>query len=791
MIRHDFDHGWRFHPGDPPGVPWRDPDESTWRLLDLPHDWSIELERKPDAPSKASGGYFQMGRGWYRKTFEAPETWSGKHVLIEFEGVYMNAEVWLNGNLLGRHPYGYTSFHYDLTPYLKLGAKNVLQVSVDNDCQLNSRWYSGSGIYRHVWLLVAEPVHVAPWGTYVTTPEVTAEQATVSVDTDVVNGGDRPQVVTLWLHIVTPEGVIQASGEASASIEPGEHLTFTQALVLPTPRLWNPDTPSLYSLETEVVVGDTVRSDAVADTATTTFGIRTLAFDAANGFLLNGKPTLLRGGCVHHDNGVLGAASYDRAEERKVELLKASGYNAVRCAHNPPAPAFLDACDRLGILVMDEAFDCWREGKNPYDYHTSFPDWWQRDLDSMVLRDRNHPSVIIWSIGNEVGERDGTSDGAEWAHRLAGHIRTLDPTRPVTSAINGFGVGHDTRWVNTDPVFAALDVCGYNYQDRQYRSDHARHPDRIMCGTESTAREACQHWLSVKELPYVIGDFVWTSLDYLGEAGIGRTHFDATLTSFLGDYPWNQANCGDIDLCGFKRPQSHYRDILWGTGEKLYIAVHDPVPEGKEPNLTYWAWPEVWPNWTWPGREGEAFKVDVYSACEEVELQLNGASLGTRPTGRDQEFIATFDVPYAPGVVQAIGFKDGQRVAEWSINTVDAPISIRLTPDRDTLMAAIDDLCYIAVEIVDASGRTHPAADDALLFTVSGAGTLAAVGSANPATDESYRGNQRRAYRGRCLIVVKAGEEAGEIHVHAEAAAGAGPIDLAPAEVAIGVIDPG
>ena len=591
-----------------------------------------------------------MGRGWYRKTFEVPETWLGKRVLIEFEGVYMNAEVWLNGNLLGRHPYGYTSFHYDLTAYLRIGAENVLQVSVDNDCQLNSRWYSGSGIYRHVWLMVADTVHVAPWGTYVTTPEVTADRARVDVETVVVNEGDRRQVVTTWSHIVTPEGIVLASAESSSSLEACGRITFTQTLTLPAPRLWSPDIPSLYSLETEVVIGS-----AVVDTATTAFGIRSLEFDAAKGFLLNGQPTLLRGGCVHHDNGVLGAASYDRSEERKVELLKASGYNAVRCAHNPPAPAFLDACDRLGMLVMDEAFDCWREGKNPYDYHTSFPDWWQRDLESMVLRDRNHPSVIMWSIGNEVGERDGTSDGAEWAHRLAGHIRTLDPTRPVTSAINGFGVGHDPHWVNTDPVFAALDVCGYNYQGRQYRLDHERHPERIICGTESTAREAFQHWRSVEELPYVIGDFVWTSLDYLGEAGIGRTHFDAKLTNFLGDYPWNQANCGDIDLCGFKRPQSYYRDILWGRGGKLYIAVHDPVPEGREPNLTYWAWPEVWPNWTWPGREGERFQIDVYSACEEVELRLNGESLESNPPAASRSSLLPLTYPMLPASCRPSG----------------------------------------------------------------------------------------------------------------------------------------
>jgi beta-galactosidase len=768
-----FDQAWRFHLGDPTGARWREPDYSTWRLLDLPHDWSIELPRQPDAPSQASGGYSQMGRGRYHKTFTAPEAWRDKQVWVEFEGVYMNAEVRLNGELLGRHPYGYTSYHYDLTPYLKAGEENVLTVLVDNDCQRNSRWYSGSGIYRHVWLHVAGPVHLDPWDVFVTTPQVSAEAATIAVETAVLNASETRQTPILRSRILGPDGSEAASVETPVPVGGGQSKAVAQQVELAAPALWSPDAPALYRLESSLLNGE-----KVLDAVTTPFGIRTLSFDAEQGFLLNGEPTLLRGGCVHHDDGVLGAASYDRAEERKVALLKASGYNATRCAHNPPAPAFLDACDRLGMLVIDEAFDCWREGKTPYDYHVAFADWWERDIESMVRRDRNHPCVIMWSIGNEVGERNGHSDGEAWAHRLADAIRALDPTRPITSAVNGSR--EQWPWAQTDVVFDALDVGGYNYQERQYRPDHERKPERVMYASESTAGEAFEHWMSVLDLPYVIGDFVWTSLDYLGEAGIGRVHFEGAQGGFLGDYPWNQANCGDLDLCGFKRPQSYYRDVLWERGDKLYIAVHEPLPEGQEPTITYWGWPLVAANWTWPGHEGETFTVDVYSACERVELFANGQSLGTQPTGRAERLTGTFEVPYEAGTLQAVGYAGEEEIAACELETVGAPAGIRLTADREALAGA-GDLSYVTVEVVDGEGRRCPNADHEVFFTVQGPGTIAAVGNGNPVSEEPYRGHTRRAYQGRCLVVVRADGEAGTICLRAQADG------LDAAEITIGV----
>ncbi len=761
MQKQAINQGWRFHLGHPEGSRWVDPDDSNWRSVDLPHDWSIELPRDPDNVSGVAGGFFPMGRGWYRKHLPLETDWQGKMIYIEFEGVYMNAKVWLNQHLLGRHPYGYTSFYHTLTPYLNWDGSNVLKVFVDNSHQLNSRWYSGSGIYRPVWLIVTDPVHVAHWGVYVTTPQITHHNALVRAQTTVENHTDTAQVVTLRTRVIDPDGTVVGSLQSNNLVNTQTQHEFSQDIQIPEPSLWSVDSPKLYQLATEVLVGG-----VATDTEITPFGIRSLEFSAENGFLLNGESVHLKGGCVHHDNGVLGAASYSRSEERKVEIHKASGYNAIRCAHNPPSPAFLEACDRLGMLVIDEAFDCWREGKNDGDYHLVFDDWWQRDLESMLRRDRNHPSIIIWSTGNEVLERDGRGGGVGISKMLADHVRLLDPTRPVTSAICGSWDGHS--WEDTDGVFATLDVGGYNYQWRHYLPDHERLPGRIMMGTESFPMEAFENWMTVLEQPYVIGDFVWTSLDYLGESGIGRVHFDGERAPFLGGYPWHQANCGDLDLCGFKRPQSYYRDVLWHDDPRIYIAVHSPVPEGATPTISRWGWPEVWPNWNWPGHEGQTFNVDIYANCEQVELLLNGRSLGMAPCTHDEKYIANFEVPFEPGELIAIGYRDKQPVAEYRLKTAGSPTRVQLTPDRETIDPA-GDLCYVTVEVLDVNGQVHPSADNEINFTLSGPGVILAVGNSNPISEEPYVGNKRCVHRGRALVVVKSTYESGEIHLSAQA----------------------
>lgn len=752
-----FNNDWQFHLGMiPDGQKF---EEQPWRELELPHDWSIELPRKAGNPSGSHGGFFTHGFAWYRKLFDTPANWRGKKVGIEFEGVYMNAEVWLNDNFLGRHPYGYTSFFYDLTPYLKPDGSNELRISVDNACQKNSRWYSGSGIYRPVWLWVGDGLHIAHWGVHVTTPQISTTYASVITHTRVQNETAEEQDVVMRSYIFAPDGATLATSTSTATISPGTEHLFSQKTHLPAPRLWSPDTPDLYQVRCEIVA-----DGKVMDGAEQTFGIRSLEVDAERGLRLNGKPIKLKGGCVHHDNGILGAASYPDSEERKVALLKASGFNAVRCAHNPPAPAFLEACDRLGMLVVDEAFDCWREGKNPYDYHVVFSEWWQRDLESMILRDRNHPSIMMWSIGNEVIERDGHSQGNETARQLASLVRSLDTTRPVTSALCGSWRGED--WEVMDKVFASLDICGYNYQWKQVQPDHARLPQRIIMGTESVAMEAFEHWMSVLDHDYHIGDFVWTALDYLGEAGIGRVHFDPA-KPFMADFPWHQANCGDLDVCGFKRPQSHYRDVLWGSGGKLYIAVHDPKPDGKESFITYWGWPECGANWNWAKYAGKPIIVDVYSACDRVELYLNEHLIGSQSTGRPERFTARFEVPYQAGNLKAVGYINGQLAAETTLSTAGKAAMIRLVSEREVLKASEQTLWYVAVEVTDRKGIVQPQATQLIHFEVQGEGSLLAVGSANPTSMERYQGNQRKAYRGRCLAVVKSTGKPGEIRLRA------------------------
>jgi len=770
MQKQNLDRQWYFQPVCTSHNWWLRPKAV---LVDLPHDFSISQKRDPNTLAGASNGYFPGGVADYEKTIFVPEDWKGKKVLLEFEGVYMNATVRFNNQIVAQHPYGYTSFHCDLTPYLLYNRENKIRVTVNNGAIPNTRWYSGSGIYRHVWLLLGESVHIAPWGVYVTTPEVSTERSSLCVKTTLNSVETSPSRVIVRSTLLAACGSVAASAESELEVPPEGTAEATQNLTVSPARLWSVEDPYLYTLRSEVI-----RDGVVIDSTQTMVGIRSISFSRERGFELNGVPMKLKGGCVHHDCGLLGAAAYDRAEERKVELLKKSGFNAVRCAHNPPSPAFLDACDRLGMLVIDEAFDCWREGKNPHDYSVFFEEWWQRDLASMILRDRNHPSIIMWSTGNEIVERDGRSEGYAYAKKLADFVRSLDNTRAVTNAIcviypdplvSGLAVnvteipeGYD-YWGELTCKFAEpLDVVGYNYLRHRYESDGKKYPNRLICGTETFPKEAFEYWNAVEAHPYVIGDFVWTALDYLGEAGIGHVWYNGE-KAWLGDYPWHQAFCGDIDICGFKRPQSYYRDCVWGISKAPYIAVYKPQYYGKDHVISAWGWPDVVSSWTWPGFEGKPVKVDIYSADCEVELILNGKSLGRKAAGWENRYIASFELTYEPGTLEAIGYRNGEQVSHTVLKTAGAPAAIRLTPDRDKLKAQFGDLSYVTVEVLDAEGNVVHNADNELFFTVCGVGSLLAVGNGNPVSEEMYVGNRRRVHEGRAMAVVRASGEAGEI----------------------------
>jgi beta-galactosidase len=758
-----FDDDWRFFLGDPTGAESPGFDTAGWRALDLPHDWSIEGKMDPQNPSGGSGGFFPGGIGWYRHAFTIPPAWAGKRVRVEFEGVYMNATVYINGHDLGTHPYGYTTFFHDLTPHLKAGANNVLAVRVDQAKHRNSRWYSGSGIYRHVWLHATDAVHIDPWGTFVTTPEVTAARARVLVAAKIDNDSGKEANVAVETVIFGGSGATVGRANLTVAVHPGLASVAYLDIDVDRPALWSPDTPNLYRAVTRVS-----QDGKAIDEASTTFGIRSIEWSADRGFLLNGKPLKMCGGCVHHDHGPLGAVAFDRAEERRVQMLKESGFNAVRTSHNPPSPAFLDACDKLGMLVMDEAFDCWSKGKNEFDYSVSFNDWWRSDIDAMVLRDRNHPSVVMWSIGNEVPER-GEPLGAREAKMIADYVRGLDRTRPVTSALN-FIAG---KWSDTDGYYSALDVAGYNYNLNNHTEDHKRVPSRIMACTESYPQAMFDYWAMVDESPYIIGDFVWTAIDYLGESGLGRWYYrdpkDTSREGYGAPYPCHGADCGDIDICGNRRATAHYRNIVWNRGEKLFLGVRQAPPEGKELRVTRWGvWP-VYASWTWPGMEGKPLEVEIYSRGELVRLYLDGKLIGEKPTTRAEKFKANFSVPYAPGVLQAAAIQGGKTIAESVLRTAGDPVQIRLTADQKSLRADGQGLAFITVEAVDAQGQPHPNADHPVTFSLKGPGRIASVGNADLTSEEPYQGSRRKLFHGKGLVVVRSSRAAGTLTMTATA----------------------
>jgi beta-galactosidase len=700
-------------------------------------------------------GHVVGGIGWYRKHFTLNE--SHKLAAIRFDGVYMNADVWLNGQHLGNHPYGYTSFEFDLTPYLKpAGQENVLAVRANNDGK-NSRWYSGSGIYRHVWLTFNEPIHIPTWGVFVTTPDVSKEKATVKIASEVLNAGNTESDVIVHTHVLDSQGKAVGTAESKLHLPAGKTDLTEQTVEVPSPKLWSLDTPNMYSANVEIVA-----AGKTTDRVSTHFGIRKIEVDAEQGFRINGQMLKLKGGCMHHDNGPLGSATIDRAEERRVELMKANGFNAIRTSHNPPSPAFLDACDRLGVLVIDEAFDQWEEPKNGQDYHLYFKDWYARDIASMVRRDRNHPSVVIWSIGNEIPEKFRRPD-------IAKHLREAvlahDLSRPITSAIcTDWGIVTQDWSQYSDPAFLHLDIGGYNYLQYKYESDHVRNPQRVMMGTESFPKDFYDYWVLVEKHPYVIGDFVWTAMDYLGESGIGNS----ALSSETVSWPWFNAWCGDIDVCGFKKPQSFYRDVVWARSQ-IEMAVHTPIPTGLSERVSAWGWPDEVRSWNWSGQEGKPLQVSVYSDCDTVRLELNGKVIGEKPVSAETKLTAKFDVPYAPGQLCAIGLADGKIVAKTTLKTTGAAKKLKLTADRNPIRADRNDLAYVTVEIVDADGNRIPDAQIPVHFSVSGQGELAAQGSGNPCDAASFHAPVRKTFQGRCLVILRPLNSPGEIQLRAEA----------------------
>ena len=738
-----FDYDWLFARGDHEGAEAGEFDDSAWRALDVPHDWAIEAE--PRADLNRSNGFFPGGVCWYRKRFDIPAMPDGGRASVEFDGVYHNSDVWLNGVHLGARPYGYVTFRYDLTPHLREGG-NVIAVRVDTTVCPTSRWYSGSGIYRHVWLDVTDALHVAQWGTYVTTPRIEAGSADVRIRTTVRNEGERPEECTLVTTIIDPSGAEVATAEAIFRIAPDEEFDFDQTLEVPTPELWSLEAPKLYSVRSTVKTGDAVR-----DGYTTSFGIREAKFDPQRGFLLNGEPVKMKGVCNHHDAGCLGAAVPERALERRLEALRELGTNAIRTSHNPPAPEFLDLTDRMGFLVIDECFDKWRGGY--YEQH--FDEWWERDVDAMVRRDRNHPSVVLWSVGNEVREQD-SAEGAAVASMLVEYVHEHEPTRPVTVAL--CPVDGASRSINDNGFAAALDVVAYNYQEAWYASDKALYPERIVLGTECYphfSRRSTEHvdfttrnpWYDVAENDWVAGQFLWSGIDYLGEAL---------------EWPSKGWPNGIVDTCGWPKARSHFHRSVWRDDPFVGLAVLDDALD-IDHGRAAWSWPRLAAHWNFAHYTGRVIRVRACTNCETVELMLNGRSMGVRCAADFENSTVVWHVPWEPGEVRAIGRTAGVEAASDVLRSAGAPVRIELRPDRTEIAADGQDVCHIEARLFDSEGVLVPDDERLVKFAAEGAGRIAGVDNGDLRSADLYCGTGFTTRWGRCLCVVKAARSAGAI----------------------------
>ena len=723
----NFDFGWKFMEQDVAGAQAASFDDTKWQNIDLPHDWDIFHAPYADAPTGNGGGYYPGGTGWYRKQINDTDLKlaNGETLWLNFEGVYQCSEIFVNGTKVSTHAYGYTPFKVNITPYIIKGI-NTIAVRVNNSKQPNCRWYSGSGIYRHVWL-----------------------------ETYNENKMDDPQKL-----FVRTDKVYGISADGTHADSAAVHITYDGKLdetrMLKNVELWSPANPKLYDIN----VGElTVRH-----------GIRTFTYDSTHGFILNGQPTLINGACVHHDDGIIGAMAFDAAEIRKVRLMKEAGFNLIRTSHNPQTRAMLDACDSIGMMVVDESFDGWYTEKNPYDYHLVIDSCYTEDLTAMVLRDRNHPSIISYSIGNEVIERKDIRV-VHTAKKFKNVITSLDNTRPVTEALCAW----DRDWEIYDPHAAVLDITGYNYMMHKAESDHERVPERVMWQTESYPRHAFSNWKHTVERPYIIGDMVWTGLDYLGESSIGQFHYEGEPREESWQakhFPYHGAYCGDVDLIGWRKPISHYRDMLWNTKEgasDIYLAVREPdfYYKGHVTETMWSVWP-TWESWNWKGWEGKNIEAEIYTKAPKVRLYLNDKLIETRDVNISTEYKARITLPYQPGTLKAVALDaNGNEVSESILRTSGEPASIRLTTDRKQISADGEDLAYIKLEVIDKNGYLVPDATIPVTVNVNGKATLLAAATANLRDIEPKTSPNVTTYKGQALIVVRSGKKAGKATITA------------------------
>lgn len=745
---------WLFSLGDSGQAESPDFDDTKWRAVRLPHDWSVEGRLSPDLASCT--GYLPGGIGWYRKHFDGREYADAENLYIYFEGIYNRSRVYLNGHLLGERPNGYISFMYDMTPWFNRDGDNVLAIRVDHSRIADSRWYTGSGIYRDVWIVESGKVHFAQWGVGCIAEQVDDEAAVLSVDAEIEGLDGRN--CSLVLSLVDAEGNMVAGKSVRAAA------SQTVSLKLRKPHRWDVDDPYLYSLRAEIVSGK-----QILDSTTVPVGIRTLEFDPDKGFALNGRWMKIKGVCLHHDAGVLGAAVPPQVWERRLNNLKAIGVNAIRTSHNPQAPVFYDICDRLGLLVMDEAFDEWEfpkrkwvEGWNvgtpafdgSYDF---FGEWGETDVRDMVRRDRNHPSIFMWSIGNEVdypndpyshpvlagGNEDFTQAAyggykpdapdamriGEIGRRLAESVRRVDRSRPVTGALAGVVMSNQTEYPDV------LDVVGYNYTESRYGKDHLKYPDRVIYGSEN--RPGYEPWTAVRDNPFIFGQFIWTGMDYLGESG---------------RWPSRGMYTGLLDFCGFVKPRGWFMASLWSDRPVCYIGTSASGRNSMD----------AWDDWNY--EPGQTVRVMCFTNADCAELFLNGKPVGERKGPDPSSGMVTWDVEYVPGTLKAVGYESGKPVSEYEISTSVRPLCLRASSDRESLFGD-GDIAHVVVEVIDDNGNVCRPADNMIKCTVEGPGELLGLESGDNTDMGDWTDNTQRAYRGRLLAYVRSTGGEGKITV--------------------------
>jgi beta-galactosidase len=792
----DFTQNWKFFLGDDSLASDNKYDDSHWRILNLPHDWSIEADFSVDNPASPNGGALPGGIGWYRKEFVPGKSFENKDVFIDFDGIYRNSKVWINGQLLGERPYGYISFRYELTPYLKTGEKNIIAVRVDNSEQPNSRWYSGSGIFRNVWLVAVNQVHVDHWGTYVTATDVSKQSARIKITTTLKNSSTGDANIELQTTLVDAAGKKIVCVNKPVFISSQNKAETEQTLVVNNPQLWSIDCPYLYKIQTEIK-----QNGKITDHYETPAGIRYFSFDTDKGFYLNGEPVKIKGVCNHHDLGCLGAAVNYRAMERQLEILKEMGCNAIRTSHNPPAPELLDLCDKMGFIVMDEAFDMWRKKKTPFDYGADFPEWHEQDLTDFILRDRNHPSVFMWSIGNEVLEqwsdinadtlnmqqanmllnfantlsKQGTD--AENLHvnsvlaiKLTDIVKKLDPTRPVTSGNN------ETNPYNHIFKSGAMDIIGFNYHEYQWnKSDFQKYySNQKFLITESTSAlmsrgyymmpsDSTLIWPSRWDIPFDHPVHQCSAYDNC-HVPWGSTHEKSweiiknnahiagmyiwTGFDYLGEptpfwWPSRSSYFGIIDLAGFPKDVYYMYQSEWNDKDVLH----------------------VFPHWNW--NEGDTIDIwAYYNHADEVELFLNGKSLG-RQSKPENTFHVWWRTPYEKGILKAVSYRDGKEVLTKEIRTAGEPVSIRLTADRKTIQADGKDLSFVTAEVLDAEGNVVPTADHFIQFYIEGNGTIAGTDNGDPTDANSLKKPVRKLFNGKALAVIQSNTHSGTVKLGA------------------------